>query len=147
VKNSKGVRRSRERGAAFAAKKTLGRHKLGQRAAEFEKRERGWEVSKGTPPARIRNLGGEEAQGGIRKGTLVNDQASGRDCPGVTSPEGRVGRTEKALLISKRVAAFEKTYGMRAGEKPRRENPKSGSGMKQARKVVRGAKHREGEKP
>jgi hypothetical protein len=47
----------------------------------------------------------------------------------------------------RRVPAFERTYGVTVGTKPRRENPTSGTGMKQARQVERGAKRREGEKP
>jgi hypothetical protein len=45
-----------------------------------------------------------------------------------------------------RVTAFERTYGVPGGEKPRRENPTSGTGMKQARQVVRGARRRRVEK-
>lgn len=41
VENCMEARRSRERTAAFVAGKTLGRQRLGQRAAETRKRERG----------------------------------------------------------------------------------------------------------
>jgi hypothetical protein len=45
-----------------------------------------------------------------------------------------------------RVKASEKAYGVPGGQRPRRENPMSGSGMKQARQVVRGARRRRVEK-
>lgn len=45
-----------------------------------------------------------------------------------------------------RGAAFERAYGTAGGAKPRRVNPKSGTGMKQARQVTKGAKRRGGEK-
>jgi hypothetical protein len=46
-----------------------------------------------------------------------------------------------------RVTATERAYGVPKGKRPRRENPMSGTGMKQARQVVKGAKRRRGAKP
>jgi len=46
-----------------------------------------------------------------------------------------------------REAAFERTYGSARGSRPQRVNPKSGTGMKQARQATGGATRREGEKP
>jgi len=56
---------------------------------------------------------------------------------------------QELILASNRgrVTASERAYGVLGGVKPRRENPKSGTGMKQAQQVARGAKRRRGAKP
>jgi hypothetical protein len=59
---------------------------------------------------------------------------------------GGVKNPEEEETTSRGDAAFERTYGTGHGRRPRRENPKSGTGMKQGRQMAGGAKRRESEK-
>lgn len=61
--------------------------------------------------------------------------------------KARYRKRKWTVLNVMKAAAFERTYGTESGTIPRRENPKSGFGMKQVREAQWGAKHREGEKP
>jgi hypothetical protein len=98
-------------------------------------------------PLGARSLGGEEARGGIRHDTLAKPWISlVRASRDVLNP-WRGGRFFGAGWNPRRGPASETAYGVACGKRPRGENPKSGTGMKQAWEVARGARRREGEKP
>jgi hypothetical protein len=80
-------------------------------------------------PRKVRSLGGDEAQGGYRRGYLAKPQASARDSRGV----GVLGGAAFAVMAKEKPwkgAALERAYGTWRGVKPRRVNPRSGTGMK-----------------
>jgi hypothetical protein len=81
------------------------------------------------PAGRARNLGGAESQGGIRLGFWLNPKAHVRDLRDEQSPEAAMRRFG-VVSNRVRVTALERAYGVPGGEKPRRVNPMSGSGMK-----------------
>jgi hypothetical protein len=98
------------------------------------------------PAWRARNLGGAEPQGGIRLGFWLNPKTHVRDPWNEQSPGATV--LASSLVSNRvRVTALERAHGVSGGERPRRENPKSGTGMKQAQQVTRGARRRRGAKP
>jgi hypothetical protein len=101
----------------------------------------------GTSASWARNPGGAQSQGGTDAGSLAKPQVRGRASCGAHKPWRGGIVSADALTNPTRVATFERTYGATGGTRPRRENPKSGTGMKQARQAERGAKRREGERP
>jgi hypothetical protein len=78
---------------------------------------------------------------------LVNSQLSGRASWNVRVPGGAVRQRRLQQRNPMGGAVLERAYGVLGGSKPRKVNPRSGTGMKQARQALRGARRREGEKP
>jgi len=81
------------------------------------------------PAWRARNLGGVQPQGGIRLGFRLNPETHVRDPWNEQSP-GAAMLAFSLVSNRVRVTALERAYGVSGGEKPRRVNPKSGTGMK-----------------
>jgi hypothetical protein len=88
----------------------------------------------------------ENAQGGTDRVFWLIPRYFGRAFLGVPNPEEEARRVRASANLM-RAAAFERAYGTKEGQRPRRADPMSGTGMKEARQATRGAKHREGEKP
>jgi hypothetical protein len=130
VENLRRVHQSRERVDAPSMKDTLGRQRVSQLAAQTEKRVRGGVLlASKARHRRQETLQGEKTQCGSQSGNLAKPQALGWAASGVLSPEGDA-RNVKWRANLKREAAFERTYDTRGGEKPRRVDPMSGTGMK-----------------
>jgi hypothetical protein len=107
-----------------------------------------WATNQPAVPSGARNLGRikpKEAHDAVSR-LIPGSRGSGFGWR-AQSLEGRAEFLRKRGRNPMRDATFERTYGAARGAKPRRVNPKSGIGMKQARQVVWGAKRREGEKP
>jgi hypothetical protein len=147
VENLKGVRRSREREAASREVKTLWRRRSGQLAAVSAKRERGW--------SRHINRGGRLARQETPEGRKPKEVTAGAVQLNIAYPGG-ISAVCEALKEREHSRCSPTPRGRRRsrertapseGAKPRRANPMSGTGMKQARQAMRGAKRREGEKP
>jgi hypothetical protein len=124
---------------------TLGHRRRGQRATEPRKCERGEGVAKA---ARYRR--GQETPEGTsprrhRHGNLAKPQTRGPGSARRANPAGGVRSDDRKNL--RRGAAPERVYGGGRGTRPRRVNPKGGTGMEQAQQAARGARRREGEKP
>jgi hypothetical protein len=88
-----------------------------------------------------------KAQGGYRRGNLAKPQARCRDLAGVGVPGGATsilrgrGETQRGARRPRGRTAPGEDQGLEGW------NPIGGTGMEQAREVVRGARRREGEKP
>mgnify|MGYP003573991676 CR=1 FL=1 len=126
---------------------TLGCQRQGQRATEPEKHERG-----GLALTKLADGRGQETSEGRKSKeasnseTWLNPRPAVGICAACPYPEGELP-SERSGAKTVREAAFERTYGAARGRKPRRAKPKSGTGMKQARQIARGARRREGAKP
>jgi len=86
-----------------------------------------------------------QAQGGTGTEHLAKPQTRGPGSARRANPAGGVRSDDRKNL--RRGAAPERVYGGGRGTRPRRVNPKGGTGMEQAQQAARGARRREGEKP
>jgi len=148
VRNSMEGRRCRERAAAPAKEEALRRGSFGQLATERGKREReeqrcfGARATRAGKKPRRRKIPRRNSQGTW----LIPKDLGGTSAVCQTLKWGQ-RKLRRPRTNHRRGAAFERAYGTVGGAKPRRENPKDGFEMKQARQVVRGARRREGAKP
>jgi len=86
-----------------------------------------------------------QSQGGSGAATWLNPRPARRISAVCTDP-CRGGEAREGRAKNLRGPASERAYGT-AGGQASKGNPKSGTGMEQARQVVGGARRREGAKP
>jgi hypothetical protein len=100
---------------------------------------------RGTSRGRQETLEGREPKGATVEEFWLNPRSE-IGIPEVSKALERRRNVGALRQNRMRVTAFREGVRHRGRRKPWRENPKSGTGMKQARQATRGARRRKGEK-